>query len=127
MVGQICADMAVVICPIVSPVMMAESSRAAAKVSAEGSCAPTGAARQHASIIVPTSRLIRASARSIEMKFVELPVLADDAANRARHRAHYNRVGLDHRFAEFDAAKHCARGHAGRREQAVAANHVLDL
>src|SRR5579862_6310797 len=60
-------------------------------------------------------------------ELVELAVLGDDAAHGAGGRAHDHGFGLDDAVAEAHAAQHAAVGHAGRREQTIAAHHVLDL
>src|SRR5271170_5353446 len=50
-----------------------------------------------------------------------------DPAHGAIDGAHDDRLGLDDVLAEFHALEHRAVGYAGRREQAIAAHHVLDL
>src|SRR5580700_10760857 len=59
-------------------------------------------------------------------ELIELPVLRYDAPHGAAGRAHHHGLGLDDAVAESDAAQHGAVGDAGRREQAIAAHHVLD-
>src|SRR5580704_6049478 len=61
------------------------------------------------------------------LELIELPVLGHDTPHGAARRAHHHGLGLDDAVAEPDAAQHAAVGDAGRREQAVAAHHVLDL
>src|SRR5882724_1570205 len=65
-------------------------------------------------------------AASIEMEFFKLPVFGLDVAHGAGDRAHHHGLGLDDVLAEFHARQQRTCGDAGRREQAVAARHVLD-
>src|SRR5262249_29409191 len=64
---------------------------------------------------------------SVEVELLELAMFGLDVAHGAGDRAHHHRLGLDHVvLAELDAGQQRAGGDAGRREQAVAARHVLD-
>src|SRR5205085_4775918 len=73
-----------------------------------------------------TMERVSSRARSIEMEFLKLAVLALDVTHRAGDRAHHDGLGLDDILAEFHARQQRARGDAGRGEQAVAPRHVLD-
>src|SRR6202451_2079428 len=76
------------------------------------------------SIITIDARIARYSTL---LELIELAVLGHNTPHRAARRAHHPRLGLDDAVAEPDAAQHAAVGDAGRREQAIAAHHVLDL
>ena len=65
--------------------------------------------------------------RSVEIEFVELPVLGADIANGAGDRAHHHGLGLDQVLAKFHPGQHGAGGDTGRGEQAIALHHVLDV
>ena len=54
-------------------------------------------------------------------------MLGFDPAYGAGDGAHHHRLGPDNAVAELDALQHTAIGDAGRREQAIAPHHVLDL
>src|SRR3954469_2037383 len=77
--------------------------------------------------IVATETMGLAVTASIQVEFFELTVLGPDPAHRAGDRAHHNGLSLDHLAAEFDALEERAGGDAGRRKEAVALHHVLNL
>src|SRR5262245_57260598 len=60
-------------------------------------------------------------------ELVQLPVFSPNPADGAAGRAHDHGFGFDHFSAELHAAQHAAVGNTGRREQAFALHHVLDL
>src|SRR5215204_1445332 len=63
----------------------------------------------------------------IQIEFVALPVLGANPPHRAGDGAHHHRFGLDDTIlAEAHALEQIAVGHAGRREQAIAFDHVFD-
>src|SRR5216117_3462932 len=70
---------------------------------------------------------MRGATTSVQMKFLELPVLGENAPHRAGDRAHHHGLGLDDLLAEAYSPQHGAVGYAGRREQAITLHHVLDL
>src|SRR4029450_4493013 len=63
---------------------------------------------------------------SIQMKLLELPVLASDPPHRAGDRAHHHGLGFDHVLAEPHAVEKRPVGEADRGEQATGLRHVGD-
>src|SRR5262249_62434856 len=63
---------------------------------------------------------------SIEIEFIELPVLGDDPAHCSRNRAHHDGFRFYNVLAEFNAAQHRPARDTGRGEEAIALHHILD-
>src|SRR5260221_12810195 len=77
--------------------------------------------------LVSTASAASCEPPSIQMKLLELPVLASDPAHRAGDRAHHHRLSFDHVLAEPHACEQRPVGDAGRGEQTIALHQVADL